>query len=50
MKLKKVAITTLSLSLSPPHLSRPSMHEVVGGNILTNTFSKIAQFHLENCS
>ena len=33
-----------------PHFSLSSMQEVVGEAILPNTFSKVAQLHLESCS
>jgi hypothetical protein len=32
------------------HFSLSSMQEVVGEAILPNTFSKVAQLHLESCS
>ena len=35
---------------SLPHFSLLSMHEAVGEAVLPNSFSKIAQLHLESCS
>jgi len=45
MKLKKVAYCS-----SLPHFALSTMHEVVDEAILSNTFSKTAQLHLESCS
>ena len=45
MKLKKSSLLQLL-----PHFSVSTMHEVVGEAILSNTFSKTAQLHLESHS